>query len=322
MTSQIYNEIEPYAQGYMAAGGLHRIYWEQCGNPQGQPVLFLHGGPGAGCSPSHRRFFDPQFYRIVLFDQRGCGRSTPFAEIRQNSTLELIADIEKLRLTLGIEQWLVFGGSWGSTLALAYGQAYPERCLGFVLRGVFFGTRREVAWFLHGTVNFYPEAWHEFVQPIPEAERGDLLGAFGRRLFDPNPAIHLPAARAWSRFEGGAIHLLPPARSATDAYNNPDENDSFALGLARLEAHFFLNDALLQQETLLAGVTKIMHLPAVIVQGRYDMVCPPLSAYQLALAWPKADYRIIPDAGHSALEPGIRAALIEATNSFRKILAG
>ncbi|MCX8502234.1 MAG: prolyl aminopeptidase [Alphaproteobacteria bacterium] len=319
MNSQVYNEIEPYDHGIMKGDNLHQIYWEQCGNPNGVPVLFLHGGPGAGCSPSHRRLFDPKFYRIVLLDQRGCGRSLPFAEIRQNSTLDLLADIEKLRHQLGIGRWLVFGGSWGSTLALAYGQAYPEFCLGFILRGIFFGTRREIDWFLSGSRNFFPEAWHQFVRLIPEPEREDLLSAFGRRLFDPDPAIHLPAARAWSSFEGGTSELIPTAKPITSSIDQAEE-DGFALGLARREAHYFLHDPLLKQEILLQRVERIAHLPAVIVQGRYDMVCPPISAYQLALAWPRAQYRIIPDAGHSVQEPGIRAALIEATNEFRSRL--
>ena len=317
MNTDVYAEVEPFSHGYLQVDDLHSLYWEQCGNPTGQAVLFLHGGPGAGCSPSHRRFFDPNFYRIILFDQRGCGRSKPFAETRQNQTLDLISDIEKLRLELGIENWLVFGGSWGSTLALAYGQAHPNRCLGFVLRGIFLGTLAEINWFVSGIANFFPEAWHQLIQQIPIAEQDDLLAAFGRRLFNPDPNIHMPAARAWSQFEGGSSYLLPARQPTQNNSHRPSEGDGFALGLARLEVHYFLNDPFLKRESLLAGVKTIAHLPAVIVQGRYDMVCPPISAYRLALSWPGADYRLIPDAGHAALEPGIRSALVDATNGFR-----
>ncbi|MDI9408266.1 MAG: prolyl aminopeptidase [Candidatus Pacebacteria bacterium] len=321
MKTEAYPEIEPHAHGFLPVDDLHSIYWEECGNPRGQPVLFLHGGPGAGCSPSHRRFFDPSFYRIILFDQRGCGRSKPFAEIRQNFTLDLIEDIEKLRLLLQVESWLIFGGSWGSTLALAYGQAYPERCIGFVLRGIFLGTAREVNWFVNGIANFYPEAWHQLIQHIPPDEQSDLLAAFGRRLFNPDPSIHLPAARAWSQFESGSSYLLPLPSNEQNSHSRGEE-DGFALGLARLELHYFLHDPFLKSEPLLKGVERIVHLPAVIVQGRYDMVCPPLSAYYLALAWPLAEYNIIADAGHSAMEPGIRSALVRATNRFRDQLSG
>jgi proline iminopeptidase len=291
---------------------LHTLYWEECGNPTGQPVLFLHGGPGAGLSPKHRQFFDPAHYRIVLFDQRGAGQSTPLGEYRNNTTQLLIRDIEQLRQMLGIERWLVFGGSWGSTLSLAYGQAHPERCLGFVLRGIFLCTPREIDWFMHGINWFFPQAHEKFVQPIPEAERGDLLNAYEQRLFSNDAQLNSEAARTWSRYEGSCLHLLP----------HPEVEEEFgseAVGLAvgRLEAHYFLNKAFLGDDQLINNVHRIRHLPAVIVQGRYDVVCPPLSAYRLHRAWPEARLTMIEDAGHAAFEPGIAAALVAATDAFK-----
>jgi proline iminopeptidase len=292
------------------------MYWEECGNRNGVPVLFLHGGPGAGASPTHRRFFDPEFYRIVIFDQRGSGRSTPLGEVVDNTTPRLVSDIETLRGMLGISQWLVFGGSWGSTLALAYGIAHPERCLGFVLRGIFLARASEVEWFLYGIRTVFPEAWAQFAQHLPEAERRDLLAAYHRRLVDPDPRVHLPAARVWARYEAACSTLLPNPELLAQS-----TNDTHALGLARIEAHYFTQGAFLEPPGLIAGVGRIRHLPASIVQGRYDMVCPPVSADELARSWPEAEYTIIPDAGHSALEPGIRAALVRATDRFREILA-
>jgi proline iminopeptidase len=279
------------------------MYWEITGRPDGVPVLFLHGGPGGGSSPEHRRFFDPEFFRAVLFDQRGAGASTPVGETTGNTTQQLIADIERLREYLGIERWLVFGGSWGSTLGLAYGQAHPNRCLGFLLRGIFLGRPSEIEWFLYGLKNVFPEAWHKFAGMLPEAERKDVLRGYLKRLFDPDPRVHLPYARAWSEYEGTCSTLLP----------NPELVRHFAdeaLGLARLEAHYFAHRCFLGPNELLARIDRIRHLPAAIVQARYDMVCPIVNADELARAWPSARYVVVPDAGHSVWEPPVRAAVL------------
>lgn len=308
----MYPPIEPHRTGMLPMDDLHTLYWEECGNPQGMPVLFLHGGPGAGLSPKHRQFFDPRHYRIVLFDQRGAGQSTPLGEYRHNTTQLLIQDIEQLRVLLGIEQWLVFGGSWGSTLALAYGQAHPERCTGFVLRGIFLCTPAEIDWFMHGMQWFFPEEHARYVEPIPAAERGDLLKAYARRLFSDDPAENLQAARTWSRYEGSCLHLLPHPEVAEEF-----GSEAVGLGLGRLEAHYFLNQGFLTEDQLIRNVGRIQHLPAVIVQGRYDVVCPPRSAWRLHQAWPSATFQMIADAGHAAFEPGIAAALVAATDRFR-----
>jgi len=310
--TELYPEIEPYSAGTLKLDGLHTMYWEQSGNPEGTPVLFLHGGPGAGASPAHRRFFDPAHYRIVVYDQRGAGRSTPLGELRDNTTPLLISDIERLRAHLGIARWLVFGGSWGSTLALAYGEAHPDRCAGFILRGVFLCRRSEINWFLYGLRNLFPEPWETFAATIPPSERADLLAAYYRRLTDPDPAVHLPAARAWSTYEGMCSTLLPSPE--TVAYF---AGDGVSLGLARIEAHYFTHDIFLPENSLLANVGRLRHIPCVIVQGRYDAVCPIVSADDLRRAWPEAEYVIVNDAGHSAWEPGISAALVRATERFK-----
>jgi proline iminopeptidase len=275
-------------------------------------VLFLHGGPGAGAGAVHRRFFDPGFWRTVIFDQRGAGRSRPLGELETNTTAHLVADIEALRWHLGIERWLLFGGSWGSTLALAYAQAHPERVSGCVLRGVFLGRRAEVAWFLHGLAAIFPDAHAAFVGHLPEAERGDVLGAYLRRLTHPDPTVHMAAARAWSIYEGSCSTLLPsPDTVASFA------QDRTALGLARIEAHYFAHDLFLPPAGLLAGMDRIAHIRAEIVQGRYDMICPAGTAFELAAAWANARLTVVPDAGHSALEPGVRRALVAAVERFR-----
>ncbi|MBC7405087.1 MAG: prolyl aminopeptidase [Cytophaga sp.] len=310
--TMMFPPIEPHRFGMLVVDDLHTLYWEECGNPDGQPVLFLHGGPGGGISPMHRRFFDPAHYRIVLFDQRGAGKSTQLGEYRQNTTDLLIDDIEKIRAMLGISQWLVFGGSWGSTLALAYGEAYPDQCLGFVLRGIFLCTKAEVEWFVDGIKNFYPEVHQRFAEGVPEEERGDLLTAYVARLFGDDPAICLEAARNWSRYEGSCLFLEPQA-DAIEQF----ESDVVALGLGRLEAHYMLNAAFMEEDQLIKNIGLIRHLPAVIVQGRYDVICPPVSAYRLHQAWPQAKFHMIKDAGHAAMEPGIAAELVRATEQFK-----
>jgi proline iminopeptidase len=306
----LFPPILPNRHGMLAVDDLHTIYWEEVGNPHGIPVIFLHGGPGAGLSPQHRRFFDPAVYRVILFDQRGAGKSTPLGEWRHNTTQLLIDDIERLRELFGIERWLVFGGSWGSTLALAYGQAHPDRCLGFVLRGIFLCTPSEIEFFLYGVQWFYPELYDDFIAPIPLEERSDLLKAYTRRLLCDDPQQYWPAARAWSRFEGRRVFLLPQEEETS--------SDTLDLGVGRLESHYMANGAFLADDQLIRDVGRIAHLPAVIVQGRYDVICPPLSAYRLHQAWPGSRLRMIPDAGHGALEHGIARALVAATEQFKR----
>ncbi|HJS86419.1 MAG TPA: prolyl aminopeptidase [Acetobacteraceae bacterium] len=308
----LFPEIGPFETGYLPLSAGHVMYWEQVGNPRGRPVLFLHGGPGAGAGAVHRRFFDPDFWRVVIFDQRGAGRSRPLGSLAQNTTQDLVADIETLRRHLGIERWMLFGGSWGSTLALAYAQTHPERVAACVLRGVFLGRKAEVEWFLHGVRAVFPDAHASFVGFLPEAERSDVLVGYLRRLTDPDPAVHLPAARAWSIYEGSCSTLLPSPDTVTSF-----AQDRTALGLARIEAYYFAHDLFLPPWGLLGGMDRIAHIPAEIVQGRYDMICPPCTAFELAAAWPAARLSIVPDAGHSALEPGVRRALVAAVERLR-----
>ena len=308
----LFPPIAPLRSGFLPVDALHTLYWEECGNPKGEPVLFLHGGPGGGISALHRRFFDPAYYRIILFDQRGAGKSLPLGEYRQNTTQLLISDIEALRGHLSVDQWLVFGGSWGSTLALAYGQAHPECCTGFILRGIFLGGADEIDWFMHGMRSFFPEVHDAFIQHIPADERTDLLGAYERRLFSEDPEKYLPAARAWSRYEGSCVYLQPDP-----AVIEEFGSDAVALGIGRLEAHYFLHQCFLSEDQLILGLDRIRHLPAVIVQGRYDVVCPPSTAYRLHTAWPQARLKMITMAGHAAMEPGTAAALVAATEQFK-----
>jgi proline iminopeptidase len=314
LRADLYPALEPYDSGMLALDDIHTMYWETSGNPRGVPVLFLHGGPGGGSSSEHRRFFDPAFFRIVLFDQRGAGNSTPNGEITANTLTYLLRDLERLREYLGIGRWLLFGGSWGSTLALAYGQAQPQRCLGFVLRGIFLGRQSEIDWFLRGVGQVFPEAHRAFIEMLPPAERADPLRGYLRRLFDPNPRVHLPFARAWSEFEGRCSTLVP----------NPELVRHFAdeaLALARLEAHYFAHQCFLAPEQLLNNVYRVRHLPAAIVQARYDMVCPIRSADDLARAWPQARYVIVPDGGHSVWEPAVRAAVVREVEAMKAVLA-
>ena len=307
----LYPECMPDASGMLALDPRHTMYWETCGNPSGVPILFLHGGPGGGSLPHHRRFYDPSQWRIVLYDQRGAGRSTPTAEIGDNTTAHLVDDIERLRAHLGIERWALFGGSWGSTLALAYAEAHPERVLGLVLRGVFLASREEIRWFIDGMRHFFPEAWRDFAHFLPQAERGDLLAGYHRRLTDPDPAVHLPAAQAWDRYERACSTLIP----------GPDlgrvGDDAASLAIARIEAHYFVNDAFVAPGQIIGHIARISHLPCTIVQGRYDVVCPPVSAVALARAWPGAECIIVPDAGHSVREPGIARELVAAVRRMR-----
>lgn len=311
----LFPAIEPYQSGWLKVDDIHTLYWETSGNPQGVPVLFLHGGPGAGTQGLHRRFFDPHRYRIILFDQRGAGRSTPLGDVRNNTTTHLISDIEKLRVTLGVSRWHVFGGSWGSTLALAYSQACPDRCLGLVLRGICLLEPHEIDWFLYGARAVFPEAWEQFAGLVPEAERGDLLNAYAKLLFHADADIAFRACAAWSGYEASLSTLLPRHES------NPLKDDGRrAIGMARMENHYFRNCLFNPTTALTDNVAAIRHIPAFIVHGRYDMVCPVANAHKLHAAWPEAECVIIPDAGHAAMEPGIRNALLEATERFKDIV--
>lgn len=312
---ELFPPIDPRQIGLLPVGDGHQIYWEVSGNPSGPAVLFVHGGPGAGTQPAYRRFFDPTFWKIVLVDQRGCGRSLPEASIVANTTAHLVADLEALRDHLGIPRWLLFGGSWGSTLALAYGQAFPDRCLGFVLRGVFLFSTAEIEWFMTGMGRFFPEAGRRFATYLPPAERGDPLAAWQARLNDPDPLVHLSAARAWCAYEEACARLVP----------RPDDGVPVGpgvLSMARLEAHYMAHAGFLAPNQLLDGMGAISHLPAIIVQGRYDVICPPVTAFDLARVWPGAVLRIVPDAGHATMEPPLRAALVEAVEQMKAVALG
>ncbi|MEH3090235.1 MAG: prolyl aminopeptidase [Microbacterium arborescens] len=316
----LYPEIEPYETGFLLAGDGQRVYWEQSGNPDGKPVVFLHGGPGGGTSPWHRRFFDPEAYRIVLVDQRGCGRSTPHAsdpaaDLRFNTTWHLVADLELLRRNLGIETWQVFGGSWGSTLALAYAQSHPAVVSELVLRGIFTLRRHELEWFYEGgAAALFPDLWEDYLAPVPVIERGRLIEAYHRLLTDPDPAVHVPAARAWTRWEASTVTLRPDA-GLVDAMTEPASATAFA----RIENHYFVHGGWLREGQLIedAAAGALRGIPGVIVQGRYDACTPPMTAWDLHRAWPEAEFVMVDDAGHSAAEPGIAAALVAATDRFR-----
>ena len=309
----LYPPLEPFDHGSLEVGGEHMVYYEQCGNPDGKAAVFVHGGPGGGGDVGARRFFDPSGYRIIVFDQRGAGRSRPEASLTDNTTWHLVADMELLREALGISQWLVFGGSWGSTLSLAYAQRHPDAVSELVLRGIFLLRKKELDWFYQsGASEVYPDQWEHFLAPIPPEERHDLLAAYHRRLTSDEPETRLAAARAWSIWEGGTSFLTPdPTR--TKQFATPE----FALALARIETHYFVNKGFFAgEEALLEGVDLIRHIPGVIVQGRYDVVCPMATAWELAGRWPEAEFRVVGDAGHSAYEPGITHELVSATDAF------
>jgi len=314
--TELFPETKPYKTGVLEVSKLHTIYYEECGNPDGKPLVFLHGGPGGGIDPVYRRYFDPKNWRVVLHDHRGCGKSTPFSELRENTTWDLVADIEKLRTHLGIDRWVVFGGSWGSTLSLAYAETHPERCKALVLRGIFLLRRSELQWFYQeGASHLFPDAWEHYLAPIPPRERGDLMKAYYRRLTSPDRRVRLRAARAWAIWEGSTSKLRPDA-----ALIRKFGGKTFADAFARIEAHYFVNGGFLDpDDQLLRNVRRIRHIPGVIVQGRYDVVCPIRSAWDLHRAWPEAKLVIVPDAGHSMTEPGTRSALIEETARFARL---
>ncbi len=309
-----YPELEPYARGRLKVSDVHEIYYEECGNRHGKPVVIVHGGPGGGCNSSLRRLHDPSAYRIILFDQRGCGRSTPYACLEDNTTWHLVEDMEKLRLLLGLEKWQLLGGSWGSTLSLAYAQTYPECVSELILRGIFTIRRCEIEWFYQNGCNaLFADAWEDFVAPIPENERHDMVGAYYRRLTSEDVQVQRTAARAWSKWEGTTLSLLPNA-NRIEKFGN----DRFAIAFARIECHYFVNGGFMKKDDqLLANVGRIRHIPGVIVQGRYDVVTPMTTAWELSKAWPEAELKIVAEAGHATTERGITDALVTATDMFR-----
>jgi proline iminopeptidase len=309
-----YPEIEPYDHGMLDVGDGHHVYWELCGNPKGKPVVFLHGGPGGGCTPTQRRLFDPEKYKILLFDQRGCGRSTPYASLEANTTWHLVADIERLREMIGVDKWMVFGGSWGSTLALAYAETHPERVTELVLRGIFTLRRSELLWYYQeGASWIFPDKWEGFLAPIPEAERGDLMAAYRKRLIDPDPAVQAKAARAWSLWEGETITLLH-----NQEYSDQFGDEHYAIAFARIENHYFVNEGWFEEGQLIRNAHRLKGIPGVIIQGRYDIATPPKTAWDLHKAWPEAQFIMVQDAGHAVSEPGITHHLIEATDRLAK----
>ena len=308
----LYPAIEPWRSGRLEVGDGHVLYWEQCGNPDGKPAVMLHGGPGAGCNPDHRRQFDPERFNVTLFDQRGCGRSTPHASLEANTTWHLVEDMEKLRRQVGVESWMVYGGSWGSTLALAYAQAYPERTTGLVLRGIFLFRQKELDWlYQFGASEVYPDKWGEFLAPIPEAERGDMVTAYRKRLTADDPAVQLQAAKAWSKWEAETVTLLPDPHVIEE-----HTSDDFAIAIARIENHYMAHKGWLEEGQLLADAHRLKNIPGVIVQGRYDMCTPPVSAWDLKQAWPEVELQIVPDGGHLFTEPGVLDGLIRAADRF------
>ena len=310
---ELYPELTPYASGRLKVSDLHEIYFEECGNPDGVPALMVHGGPGGGSNPTMRRYHDPDFYRIILFDQRGCGRSTPHAELEENTTWDLVADMERLREHLGLERWQLLGGSWGSTLSLAYAETHPERVSELILRGVFTLRRKELEWFYQEGCNWvYPDAFEAYLAPIPEDERGDMISAYHKRLTGDDPKVRLEAARAWSVWEGTTLSLLPDENRVSHF-----AQDDYALAFARIECHYFMNSGFFDRDDqLIADAGKLKGIPGVIVHGRYDIVTPLRNAWELSKARPEADLRIVPDSGHAMTEPGIVHELVSATRAF------
>lgn len=311
---KLYPALRPYSTGFLEADGIHTLYWEQSGNPDGVPVLLLHGGPGAGATPDHRRFFDPHFYRIIIFDQRGCGRSEPLGEVQNNTPAHLVADIEKLRHHLRIAKWHVFGGSWGATLALMYASQHPDACASLILRSICLMTKPEIDWFMTGTRTVFPEVWERFARYIPETERGDLLEAYWKRLHGDDAAVREAAALQWVGYESACATLYPQFQMMIT-----DDQRRQAVAMARIETHYYRNHVFAESESLLTKIETFRHVPAVIVHGRYDMITPLKTAHELHKLWPEADYVIVPDGGHSALDPAIRDKLIAATDNARSI---
>lgn len=317
--NSLFPEISPYLTDYIDTDSEHRVFYEVSGNADGYPVVFLHGGPGSGCNPGQRRFFDPAFYKIILLDQRGCGRSSPLGETTNNTTADLVADLETIRHTLNIERWLVFGGSWGSTLALSYAIKHPEHTAGLILRGIFLSRKEELNWFLNDIKHFYPDVWHTLENHLPREKRDDVLRAYDALIFNDDPSINQPAAMAWNAYESSIMRLLPAVDKVGNTSNTTitDEVKSIEVARARIQIHYINHQCFVDGEMMLRHCDKLQNIPTTIVQGRYDMVCPPKSAWELSRALPNADFKIIPDAGHSAMETGVVAALVNATESFK-----
>jgi proline iminopeptidase len=314
---ELYPKIKPYVTHHLKVEAPHVLYIEECGDPHGIPVLFVHGGPGMGCSDYHRSFFNPEKYRIILFDQRGSGRSTPHASLENNTTQALVEDIERIREHLGIKQWLLFGGSWGSTLSLVYAETHPENVLGLILRGIFLCRPEEIQWFYQeGANRIFPDYWQDYIKPIPEAERNNMVAAFYQRLTSNNELARMGAAKAWATWEGKTSSLLP-SKSVVDHFSDPHN----ALSLARIECHYFMHDSFLEENQILRDTDRLQGIPGIIIQGRFDVVCPMQSAWELHQAWPDSQLQIVPDAGHSATETGIIDALIRATDDFAQRLS-
>jgi proline iminopeptidase len=315
----LYPEIEVFNKNSLKVSDLHEIYYEECGSPDGMPVIFLHGGPGSGCNPAQRRFFDPQYYRIILLDQRGCGRSTPLGEVRENTTDHLVADIETLRNHLGIARWHVFGGSWGSTLGLAYAIKHESCVISLVLRGVFLSRESELNWFLGDVQGFYPEVWQKLISYLPENARDDVLNAYSTRIFSEDAQVNVPAAIQWNAFESSIMRLKPleTSASAPKASEELQKEQQIEVARARIQIHYIQHQCFIDGDAILKSATMLDKIPTVIVQGRYDMVCPPQTAWILACRMPHAEFVMVPDAGHSAMEPGITSALVAATEKFK-----
>jgi proline iminopeptidase len=316
MVYSAYPEIEPYRTGRLPVTAGHELYFEEVGNPKGVPVVFIHGGPGGGTEPSHRRYFDPKHYRVILFDQRGCGKSTPYAELKDNTTWDLVADMEKLRVHLNIDQWICFGGSWGSTLALLYAETHPSRVKALALRGIFLCRKKEIRWFYQdGASHIFPDVWEQYLKVIPEAEREDLVAAYYKRLTSANRDVRLQAARAWSTWEGATSRLIPDPKMIQHS-----GEDDFAEAFARIECHYFTHGIWMRNDNqILEDIHRIRHIPGEIVHGRYDVVCPVENAWDLHKAWPESALHIIPDAGHSAREPRILKTLVEIMERFKSL---
>lgn len=310
----LFPAITPYSSGFLNIDTTHNIYWEQSGNPDGIPILLIHGGPGAGATRTHRRFFDPDHYRIIIFDQRGAGRSTPLGSLENNTTRHLIGDMETLRGHLGIQRWHLFGGSWGSTLAMAYAALYPSQCISLIMRGIFLCGQDEIDWFLYGMKTIFPEAWEQFAGFLPEEEQNDLLGGYYKHLTGNNPKKQMNAAIHWSLYEGACSSLFPNYETIST-----DEQKQHALALARIESHFFKHEADTLEKHLLGQLDTLRKIPATIIQGRYDIICPIRKAYEMHQLWPEADYIVVPDSGHSALDPPLRSRLIEATENAKTL---
>lgn len=310
----LFPDIIPYSSGFLPLDNGHEMYWEQSGNPDGVPILLIHGGPGGGTSPMQRRFFDPDHYRIILFDQRGAGRSSPFGSVEHNTRTQLVEDIEKLRQHLSVPHWHLFGGSWGSTLALSYAATYPSVCISMILSGIFLMERAEIDWFLYGIKSFFPEAWEQFAGLIPEEERDDLLSAYEKRLFSNDQAVAMEAAIRWCLYESACSSLIPNYETITT-----DEQKAQVLAIARIECHYYKNQMISPEDSLLNKVDRFRSIPSIIINGRYDMLCPMRTAHRLHLAWPEADYVVVPDGGHSEQDPAIRSRLIEASENAKTL---